>query len=280
VSYAIIKSGALDYLLRGEISYLDFGVYAVIHLQADFSTGIWWGSAPRLVAAAPRGTTLREVQRCVQTLEQIRFLRPFHEHGARGNYPVLINKYDVKMGALKGKRLNAWKSESWRKPLYESCAEVDADTHAEGDADAAPYQYSGYKTQESGELPAPEKTPARDSKQTAVLADCQTAFETRYGRNHTWGAREAKKLRDFLTEHPKVEAHEIVRRYRNLLESNAHFHAEKHGSLFHLLSNFDVFMDGPVFDRVGGGTNGNGKRNADDPNKRTQLRIAAASGVA
>jgi hypothetical protein len=148
--FAIIRSGILDYALRGEISLLDAGVYLTIHLQTNFSTGIWWGSASRVLAAAPRGIILRDVQRSIQTLTGCLFLRPFHEHGARGNYPVLLHKYDVRIGALRGKRLNAWKSDSWRNPVYEVCADDVAETVADDVTADAPYQYSVPRNQESG----------------------------------------------------------------------------------------------------------------------------------
>lgn len=139
-SFAILRSGILDHLLAGELGYSELGIYVTIHLQANFKTGIWWGSAPRLLATAPRGTSLRKVQSWLQTLSAIGFLRPFHDHGARGNYPVLIDKYEVKIGALKGNRLNAGKSESWRRPFYERCAENDVDVNTESGAEPAPNQ--------------------------------------------------------------------------------------------------------------------------------------------
>lgn len=142
-SFAIVRSGILDHTIAGRLGVGELGVYTVVHLQADFSTGVWWGSAPRVLAAAPRGKSLRDIQRHLQTLVEIRFLRPFHAHGARGNFPWLIDKYDVKLGALKGKRLNAWASTSWRNPVYESWAQDDADAVAQ----AAPFQDPGARSQ-------------------------------------------------------------------------------------------------------------------------------------
>lgn len=136
--YAIIRSGVLDHLVRGRLGLLELGVYSVIHLQADFQRGIWWGSAPRLLACAPSGTSIRQVQRALETLREIGFLRPFRAHGQRGNYPVLIDKYRVRTGALSGYRLNAWKSKSWESPFYELVAEDDAERDAEGVAERAP----------------------------------------------------------------------------------------------------------------------------------------------
>lgn len=146
-SFAIIRSGILEHLIAGELGFMELGVYTTIHLHADFRTGICWTSAPRLQATAPRGASLRDLQRAIENLAKIRFLRPFHVHGARGNYPVLIHKYEVKLGALRGNRLNAWKSESWGNPIYESCAEDDAESVAED----APIQESGVRKQETGD---------------------------------------------------------------------------------------------------------------------------------
>ena len=253
MSYAIIRSGIVEHLLSSRLSLFDLGIYTVIHLQADFKTGIWRGSAPRILATAPAGTSLRAVQRGLENLAEIRFLRPFRDRGARGNYPCLVDKYDVRIGALKGLRLNAWKSESWRKPFYER----DQCGVAEGVAERAPYQYPVTSNQEEGKTYRRQKPSPADPRHLVVFVACRDAFESKFGQKPTWGGKERKKLSDFLREHSSVEAEKIVRRYRNLLESTAHFHAEKRGSLFHLLSNFDVFMDGPVFDRVTGGSNGN-----------------------
>lgn len=153
----MIRSGILEHSLAGRLGLAELGAYTVIHLQVDFRTGVWWGSAPRILNAAPRGASLREVQRSLATLVDIGFLRPFHRHGQRGNFPWLIHKYRVRTGALRGKQLNAWASISWDAPAYEPCAESDAEPVAEGDAqgvaEGAPNQYSvvqNSREQESG----------------------------------------------------------------------------------------------------------------------------------
>ncbi len=130
-----IRRGLKEHLLAGRIGLFEAGVYLVIHLQTTFETGIWTGSAPRLLATAPRGASLRNVQRAIARLEEIDFIRVFRQHGQRGNYRVLINKYEPQSGALRGLRLNALASTSWQKPTYEPCAETDAVSVAE----AAPY---------------------------------------------------------------------------------------------------------------------------------------------
>jgi hypothetical protein len=136
--FVIIRGGIVDHLLAGNISLFDLGVYLVIQLQADFRTGVWRGSAPRLLATASRGTNLRQVQRALQNLTNQGLLRSFHVRGKRGNFCVLLDRYEIKMGALRGKRLIASKSEDWRNPYYETCADGIADDDADGVAEGAP----------------------------------------------------------------------------------------------------------------------------------------------
>ena len=138
--YIPIRPGILEYLLRGDISAFEFGVYVIIHLQADYGTGLWQGSAPRILNSAPRGAKLREVQRALEHLSELGLLKHFHQHGKRGNFPFLINKFTVRSGALTGMRLNAGRSESWQSPMYESCADVDTDDSADVRAQDAPIQ--------------------------------------------------------------------------------------------------------------------------------------------
>jgi hypothetical protein len=219
--FAILRSGILDHLLAGKLGYGELGIYAAVHLQADFRTGIWIGSAPRILATAPRGTSLREVQRRLQTLTEIRFLRPFHTHGARGNFPWLIDKYEVKLGALKGKRLNAWQSVSWRSPFYECCAQDDADSvadaRAEGVAEDAPYHESGgsrkdlekerTRTRTPRAIPSPDEHKRRIEKRNERLVnDVNVSKEIACG-----GPIDAP--RSFRQAHPDVQR-EIARMAR------------------------------------------------------------------
>jgi hypothetical protein len=131
-----IRRGILDHLLSGIISIFEFGIYVILHLQADYRTGVWTGSAPRLRAAAPRGARMRDLQRALQRLGEIGFIRIFRTPGKRGNYYVLIHKYESTDAALKGKRLNAFQSPSWQELVFEFCTDDDTDG-ADSDTDTA-----------------------------------------------------------------------------------------------------------------------------------------------
>jgi hypothetical protein len=241
-SYAIIRSGVLDHLIRGKIGYVDLGVYVTVHLQADFSTGICWTSAPRLLGSAPRGATLRDLQRSLQTLRESLFLRSFHVDGQRGNYALLIHKYDVKLGALRGKRLNAWKSSSWEHPIYEVCAESVAE--------AAPYQYPESKKKKKQN---PAASPP-DVRFTPVFDHAYQTFREKFGNPPSWNGKHHRALKDLLVGNTSLSIEEICRRWDNFLGSGESFTTKQGGSLHFFCGRIDCYIQGPLFDSVRGKT--------------------------
>lgn len=157
----IVLRDIQDHAIKGDLGLFDLGVYSVIHFQTDFSSGVWFGSAARVHATAPQGTSLREVQRSMEHLEVLRFLRSFRKHGQRGNAPYLVHKYEPLTGALRGKRLNAFSSDDWRHPVYESCALPDTETDALPDAQADTYSESS--THQAASRKKKEEAPAPPS---------------------------------------------------------------------------------------------------------------------
>ena len=125
--YVPLRRGLLEHLDRGRLGSFDVGIYIRILLQADYRTGLWWGSANKLRAQGPADPSLRGVQRSLEHLERITFIRRFRLRGKHGNYPVLIHKFLVTDGALKGMRLNAERSADWRHPVYEAWTEDSAE---------------------------------------------------------------------------------------------------------------------------------------------------------
>ena len=126
-----IRRGLEDHALAGKISALELGLYVLIHLQSDWDTGVWIGSAEKIRISCPRGIDLRQAQRALQHLEEIGFIKRFRIGAQRGNYGVLINKFEPSFGALMAHRLNAEKSTDWKHPIYEPCAHVDTENHTE-----------------------------------------------------------------------------------------------------------------------------------------------------
>jgi hypothetical protein len=87
--------------------------------------------------------------------------------------------------------------------------------------------------------------PAADPRHKQAFDSCFEAYREKYATPPTWGSKEGNALKRFLKEHASVQAEEIIRRYGNFLGSTERYHADKHGALCHLLSNFDTFADGP-----------------------------------
>jgi hypothetical protein len=251
--FAKIRAGLEEHLIAGRIGFFEAGVYLAIHLQADFRTGLWIGSAPRLLATAPRGASLRAVQRALERLAEIRFIRTFHISGTRGNYRVLLHKYEPQFGALRGRRLNAFASTDWRSPSYEAVAEDDADDDAEHDAEAvtedAPSQESLLRSTKQKPSRAAR---AGDPRHQPFFDLCFQAFITHYGQPPTWNGRDHRALANLLRDKPDLPVDELRRRFGNFLASTEPYIAGQGGSLAFFCSNFDRFLLGPVDQRGGG----------------------------
>jgi hypothetical protein len=93
--YLRLRRGILQHLDAGTISLLDFSVYVWLMLKADYKTGLAWGCAEKIRVHASRGTSLRAIQRSIDRLEHIGWLKRWRTHGQRGNYPILIARFSV-----------------------------------------------------------------------------------------------------------------------------------------------------------------------------------------
>jgi hypothetical protein len=266
-SYVPIRAGILEHLLRGDISACEFGVYGIIHLQADYASGVWRGSAPRIANSAPRGADLRKIQRALEHLAQLGLLKLFHRQGVRGNYPVLINKFTVRSGALKGQRLNADLTTNWRKPVYERCAETDTDATAVVDAVDAPIQEVRSKKEEKREKPAAKTTPPADPRFQPFVDFAFAAFNVKHGQKPVWLAKDYRALRDLLGKAPSLALSELHSRWENYLQSTEPFTAKQGWSLTYFCSNVDKFLTGPILAAGKGGINA-------DQRTRDNLRAA------
>ena len=128
------RRGILGHLQDGRITLLEEGAHDVISMRADKATGIWRGSARAFAANCGAGdVSERQARNLLESLETKKYIRRFATKGKRGNYPILVNKYEVTFGARSGMRLNAEASDDWRNPVYESC-QVQGEVRGEVDA--------------------------------------------------------------------------------------------------------------------------------------------------
>jgi hypothetical protein len=224
-----------------------------------------------MLNSAPRGAKLREIQRALEHLTELGLLKPFHKHGQRGNFPFLINKFTVRYGALKGMRLNADKSETWRHPKYEPCADVDADDDAHVRAQDAPIQEVRSKREEVRKKPAPKPVAPADPRFKSFLDFAFEAFAQNHGQKPTWGGRDFKALSAMLASNRSLDSEELERRWRNYMASTEDFTRKQGGSLAYFCANADRFLNGPLIERP---RSSNGK-----PNKSAYSPIAAAEAL-
>ncbi len=269
-----IRPGIEEHLVRGAMSLCEFGIYALIHIQADYRTGIWRGSAPRILATAPRGASLRQVQRALEHFESVGYLKSFRVQGARGNTPYLIDKFTVRCGALKGYRVNAAKSESWQRPFYELVAEVvtedDAVPVAEHDALSRSKKEGSKK-----ENPAPKPTAPADTRFRPFFHFAYESFTVKHGRKPLWQGKDHNGLKNLL-KGLSAEALPLERLqtlWRNYLDSTEAFTVKQGSSLAYFCSNIDKFSDGPL--TAASGKVSYGKSTATD----LALRNARALGL-
>jgi hypothetical protein len=132
------RRGWLDHLQEGRVTLLESAVHDIIGLLADKSTGILFGSARALAARCGAGDVSdRQARHLLESLEAKGYIKRFTTPRAHGNYPILVNKYEVTFGAQKGKRLNATATIDWRNPVYEPCPEHGAEEGAQYGAECA-----------------------------------------------------------------------------------------------------------------------------------------------
>ena len=114
------RRGILGHLQDGRITLLEEGAHDVIGMLADKASGIWFGSARAFSANCGAGdVSERQARHLVESLELKGYIKRFTTPRAHGNYPILVNKYEVTFGAQSGMRLNAAVTTDWRKPVYE-----------------------------------------------------------------------------------------------------------------------------------------------------------------
>jgi helix-turn-helix protein len=81
-------------------------------------------------------------------------------------------------------------------------------------------------------------------------------FKAKHGGHvPTWNGHDYRKLADLLNHHPQLQVEELRRRWTNFLASSQQYVRDQGDSLRFFCSNFDRFIDGPLFAATVGGTN-------------------------
>jgi hypothetical protein len=116
-----LKDGIWEHVRRGELSYLDVGVFCALLRNCCRETGRWSGNAGELASAAPKvnPSTRRNIQKSLVDLRANGFIRIFNKiNGSNKPYEVLIHNYVPAAGINAGKRLDACASSDWKHPKF------------------------------------------------------------------------------------------------------------------------------------------------------------------
>lgn len=117
--FIAVRRGLLEHLRRGKLTELEALTFIIILGLANPYTGIWYGSAKSLWGEYPFYGNERRARRALEGLASKWYIKRLSTPGKHSNYPILIDKYEVKVGAKVGLRLNARKSRNERSLCYE-----------------------------------------------------------------------------------------------------------------------------------------------------------------
>ena len=118
-NFTPLRNGILEHLRDGKLCPFDFGIYTLLHLGAEWSTGIYHGCAGTIAYQFGAPTLKPHINKTLMRLRERKYINYRKGNGKRGGYPILIHKYEVRIAELSGQRLNAWKNGELATPAYE-----------------------------------------------------------------------------------------------------------------------------------------------------------------
>ncbi len=122
--FVAIRRAILEHIELRKLSLTEYAALLTIMLLADKATGVWHGCSLALAARFGDGSLRKQTaQDALRSLESAGYIRRFRIHGARGNYPILVHKYEISIGPLKGRLTNAVATMDWQHPAC--CAATD-----------------------------------------------------------------------------------------------------------------------------------------------------------
>lgn len=97
------RRGILEHLEAGAVSILETDSHDLLCLKANPFVGgvshcppeIYIGSARAIRACCPNGISERSIQRSLEKLEKLAWIKRWTTKGRRGNYPILVVRFVV-----------------------------------------------------------------------------------------------------------------------------------------------------------------------------------------
>lgn len=110
------------------MTLMEFGVYVLLQLRADWATGIYRSCALTIAYQFGDADIRAQVKDILFRLRRKQYINYSPEKGKRGSYEILIHKFEPRVGRLTGTRLNAWKHGEKAIPEYEPIASDTPDS--------------------------------------------------------------------------------------------------------------------------------------------------------
>jgi hypothetical protein len=122
------RRGILEHLEGGKISLLDLAVHDYLNLKANLVVGngssvppgVCITSAAQIHTTCPRQISERAIQRSIEHLCEIGWIKTWRTPGQSGKYPILIARSSVADLSGNEYRVNAVATTNWRSPVLES----------------------------------------------------------------------------------------------------------------------------------------------------------------
>lgn len=110
--FLLVRRGLFEHVKRGWMDEQMYLAFQIVLDQADWDTGVWDGSSRRLREAVP-AWSLSTCKRVLDRLCAGLYVHAEHNaQGVRGNYSVLVNKYERPKDAV---RVRDWPTQDWRE---------------------------------------------------------------------------------------------------------------------------------------------------------------------
>jgi hypothetical protein len=186
------RRGILEHIEAGTIDLLESGIHDFLSLKANLligspcsiPVGVVFTSAPA-IHPYYRRVSERTIQRCLEHLEAIGWLKLFNTQGKRGNYPVLVCRASVHDMSGNEYRINGTKTTDWRKPVFEPVGDVSVSC-PESVGGVSGYRELREESREKREHQNPASVPHSNSLELETQA---AAFEVFWDK---WPLKQAK----------------------------------------------------------------------------------------
>jgi hypothetical protein len=253
-----IRRGILEHIRSGDLPHKEALAYVIIILEADCETGIWRGSAKAL---GPYNYSNRAARHILHKLHQKGYIKSFCRQGRRGNYIVLVNKFQITRGKWKGKQLDATNTLNPKELVFR----VEVNSHEDGHESAPSQEGEGKRRMRKERAATQPPHPLHDEIRKWLAEQ----WERRFGRKPPWDGRDNKALKELLAARPDVTLTEVQAAWKNYMASTKKFYDDNGWPLWALCKDFAGLSLHPVHDR--GGQHGaptRGKSNGTDHDER------------